>query len=142
MSWTYTNDPANSDLDAVRLLIGDTDSTDQQLQDSEVNYFISVTSDTYSAAALASRSLASKYARLVDKYVGDLRIQHSQRMDAYLALADRLESQGSMLGASPYLGGNSVSEKETEQADTNKVQPYFTRDQFDGDDPSSYESSE
>lgn len=134
MSWTYTSDPANSDLDAIRLLIGDTNTSDQQLQDSEINWFDSAHGNIYSAAAAAARTIASKYARLVDKYVGDLRLQYSQRQKAYLALADQLDAQALVtVGASPYLGGNSVSEKETEYEDTSKVQPYFAREQFDNE---------
>jgi len=137
MSWSYGNDPANSELDAVRLLLGDTDINDQQLSDEELNYFISATSDVYSAAALASRSLASKYARLVEsREVGDLKLEFGARYQRYLDLADQLEMQVAVFGASPFLGGNSVSDKETEYSDESKVQPYFARNQFDEDNQS------
>ena len=131
MSWTYGNDPSNSDLDAVRLLLGDTDSSKPQMSDEELNYFISEYTTVQMAASMAARSLASKYARLVTKEVGDLRIEYSDLYRHYLDLAGSLLEQAALEGASPFLGGYSTSDKDTLYDDTTKVQPYFIRDQFD-----------
>jgi hypothetical protein len=39
MSWNYSGDPSDSPLDAVRFYLQDTDSTDPQMQDEEIEYF-------------------------------------------------------------------------------------------------------
>ena len=134
MAWTYGADPANSTRDAVRLFLGDTDSTDQQLSDSEINYFISLFPTTYAAAAMAARAVAAKYARLVSKSVGDLRIEYQQRQASYAAIAVSLDEQAGAAGASPYLGGLTLADKESNSENTALVQPDFIRDQFDNED--------
>ena len=134
MAWTYGADPANSTRDAVRLFLGDTDSTDQQLSDSEINYFISLFPTTYAAAAMAARAVAAKYARLVSKSVGDLRIEYQQRQASYAAIAVSLDEQAGAAGASPYLGGLTLADKESNSENTALVQPDFIRDLFDNED--------
>ena len=111
MSWTYDNN-ITTDRDKVRLLIGDTNEADQQLQDGEINFFLSSESNVYRAASKAARALAGFYARKVDKAVGDLKLSLSQRSKAYLAMADDLQSQGpaSSFGM-PSAGGIYTSEK-------------------------------
>ena len=134
MAWTYDADPANSTRDAARLFLGDTDSTDQQLSDSEINYFISLFPTTYAAAAMAARAVAAKYARLVSKSVGDLRIEYQQRQASYAAIAVSLDEQAGAAGASPYLGGLTLADKESNSENTALVQPDFIRDLFDNED--------
>ena len=36
MTWTYSGDPADNDLDELRFKIGDTDPSDPELQDEEL----------------------------------------------------------------------------------------------------------
>lgn len=40
MSWNYSNDPAASDVDRCRFLIGDTDQRQPIMQDEEIQYII------------------------------------------------------------------------------------------------------
>lgn len=131
MTFTYGGDPASSDRDAVRLLVGDTDSDDPQLVDGEVDYFLSSTGAVRPAALAAARAILAKYARKVDQSVGDLRYAYSQRRAAYEALVGRLERDAAVKGAVPYAGGISQSDKETDQDDSDRVQPAFYRGQFD-----------
>lgn len=132
MSWNYSGNPASSNLDAVRFLIGDVDTTDQQLANEEINYLLAQAgNNVYKAAANGALSIASKYARLVDKSVGDLSLSYSQRKDAYEAMAARLTKQASSRSAVPYAGGISVSDKEIDKTDADAVQPAFVRGQFD-----------
>jgi len=42
MTWTYSGNPANSSSDAVRFLIGDTDTTDQLISNEEIAYLVTV----------------------------------------------------------------------------------------------------
>ena len=116
MGWTYSGDPSASGRDEVRFLIGDTDQDDQLLTDEEIDYTITVYPDdgtsysNYRAAAECARSLAAKYARLVNKTVGSLSLQYGTRAEQFRELASMLDDQGlkgtsqRRMGA-PILGG-------------------------------------
>jgi len=69
-SYDETNlstDTAAGRLNAVRLLVGDTDTTDQQIQDEEITFALSQNgNNVYLTASWVARSIAAKYARLVD----------------------------------------------------------------------------
>ena len=131
MSWTYSGDPAASDADAVRFLIGDTSTTDQQLQDAEIAYLLTTEGSVYRAAAQAARSIGAKYARLVDKSVGDLRLSYSQRAASYEKLAASLVARATTRTATPYAGGISAADKALDEQDTDLAKPAFTVGQFD-----------
>jgi hypothetical protein len=133
VSWSYSGDPGASDLDEVRFLIGDTDTDDQQLSDEEINYLLTSTGSVQAAALEAARSLWAKYSRLVDQKTGDIDIKYSQRKDAYAALIRQL--QLGMLPV-PYAGGISEDDKQVDEADSDVVQPAFTRGmmEYDGTD--------
>ena len=133
MSWNYSGDPSSSDLDAVRFLVGDTNSADQQLSDEEINYLLAQYGSPGAASAAAVRTLIAKYARLVDKTVGDLSISYSQRLTAYQALLAQLEEQQAVRTAGLVVGGISKARKATVQADADRVAPAFERSQFERD---------
>jgi len=121
MTWTYS-DPSGSDLDAVRFKIGDTDSTDEQLSDEEINYLLTSTGSVDRAAIAAARSLLAKYSRLCDQRTGDISISYSQRRDSYAALVRQLQ-----LGMipTPYAGGISDDDKQVDEDDDDRVKPAF-----------------
>ena len=50
MTWTYDATSIGTDLAKVRLLIGDTETTDQQMTDEEINFFIDNEQTIYKAA--------------------------------------------------------------------------------------------
>ena len=135
MAWTYGADPENSNLDAVRLLIGDTDTTDQQLQDSEVNYFLSLfgvagDSRIVPAAIRSCEALAAKYARQVDTTNQGLHVGASKRSEHYRTLADSLRDLETTV-AEVFLGGNTFSEARTMDENTDLIPPTFRRAQND-----------
>ena len=113
---------ASASMTEVRLLVGDTDSTDPQLWDDEITYLIDRQGSVRSAAVAACETLAAKYARRADKQVGDLRVSASQRSKAYHALADRLSLDLS-LTAIPSAGGISIADKQSTVSDTDRVVP-------------------
>lgn len=131
MSWSYGNSPSTSATDAVRFLVGDTDTNDQLVTNEEVAYAIASTSSSVQAAAMLARALQAKFARQADKAVGDLRISASQRADAFMALAEQLESSAAV-GAVPVpvAGGISILDKHAAEDDTDRVQPAFTKGGF------------
>jgi hypothetical protein len=143
MAWTYTADPANSDRDAVRLHIGDTDTNDQQLQDSEVEYYLGLFGTSgdgrvVPASVRCCEALAAKYARQTDTTNQGLSVAASKRQAHYLALASQLREQGATL-AEVFTGGSSYSEAEKLDDDSDLIPPVFRRGINDwvrrGEDP-------
>ena len=133
MTWSYSGDPSASSLDEVRFLVGDTDSTEQLVQNEEIAYAINAEITIGLAAVRVLRALAGKYARKADKAVGDLRISYSQLQKSFMDLADKLEENelspvvGTVLKPSPYAGGISVSDKESVEDNTDRTEPSFKR---------------
>lgn len=134
MSWTYSGDPSSSDRDALRFLIGDTDTTDQQLTDEELDYLLTFEGSVTAAAIAAIRSLIAKFARFADRSVGDLRVAYSQRIDNYRGLLDQLETRQVIHAGKPIAGGLSKARKQIVDEDADRVQPAFRRNQFDDDE--------
>lgn len=132
MSWTYSGDPSSSDLDAVRFCIGDTIETDQLLQDEEIQFLL----DTYESVRLACIngiiSIMASYARYVNEEVDEVREDNSDRMAQLKILLDELRRSVSAF-AQIYAGGISVADKSANESDTDRVPPFFTRDDFDND---------
>ncbi len=140
MAWTY--DPTNIDkstasgrLNAVRLLVGDTDTANQQTQDEEITFALSESNDQiYYAAAWVARSIASQYSRLVNIDLdGQLQEDYSDLAAQYYRLADDIEYQGKKNSGALGMvaGGINVTDMEANRKNTTRVQPSFRRDQFD-----------
>jgi hypothetical protein len=131
MTFTYGGDPSNSDRESVRFLIGDTDSSDQQFNDAEIDFLLAQEPNIYKAGAQGARALASKFARKADKEVGDLKIKWSQLQRHYLNIAEDLQTRSISGVGTIFTGGISKSGKDTEEDRTDRVEPYFVREQFD-----------
>lgn len=138
MAWTYNSTPGTDTAakrrDAVRLLVGDTNTNDQQLQDAEVEFALSQANDKiYSAAAIAARAIAGKYSRLVDTSFDTVKASYSQRRDQYLAIAEQMEKQARSFGSLgvPAAGGISLSDMDSVEEDPDRPQPAFKRGQHE-----------
>jgi len=149
MSWSYDPSDLNTTtasgrLNTVRLLIGDTDTLDQQVQNEEIMFSLSENNNnTYYAGAWACRSLASKFARLVTtKLDGALQANYSDLMQHYQQMADSLEYQGKTSGAAlgVLAGGISKTTVEAVRANTDRIEGTFRRDRFKN--PPSYQTPE
>ncbi len=127
MTWTYSGDPSDSSRDEVRFLVGDTDSTDELVSDEEIAYAIVEESNNLLAAAKVAKAIMAKFARLVDKTVGDLKLNYSQRLAAYKELIEQLTERGTESAGMPYSGGISISDKKTIRDNSDRVDPTFTR---------------
>jgi hypothetical protein len=130
MSWSYSGNPSTSDKDAVRYLSGDTDTTDQLATDEEILWVLTQYPDVYTAAAIVCESIAAKLGTQVDKSIGSLSVSASQRAAAFRKQATtlRLNSNAS---AEVFVGGLSISAKQTLNEDTDAVQPSFRFNQDD-----------
>ena len=91
---TYSGDPSSSKRDEVRFLIGDT-QTPEFLTDNEIAWCIAEETNTYLSAALACESIASLLAQQIDKSVGDLSVQLSQKYQHYIERGQWLRSRAS-----------------------------------------------
>lgn len=141
--WTYSGDPAASNKDAVRFLSGDTSTGSQKLTDSEIAWALSQESDdTYRAAALTLDALASKKSDEADMSVGDLSIKASQKADSYTKKAKSLRALSIGRGVSIFAGGISETRKAAVETDTDRVEPFFTRNDFNNPSEESGASTE
>ncbi len=152
MSWSYSGDPAESDLDLVRFYVGDTDPNWELLQDEEILHVLSqqvsfVDADTaipdiesYRAAATCADALCAWFARFVDTKNKSLSVSAGTRFDHFKTLARRLWSKAGVtitedgrqaVVAGIFVGGLSLSAKRSLAADTDAVQPAFRRGEDD-----------
>ena len=149
MSWSY--DPTDLDtstasgrLNTSRLLVGDTDTLDQQVQNEEITFALSESGDNvYFAASWLARVIASKYSRQVTTQLdGALSANYSDLAKQYMMLSDSLEYQGKTSGASigVMAGGITKSGITAVRANTDRIEGSFRRDRFRN--PPSYETPE
>ncbi len=133
MTWTYSGDPSLSDVDAIRFLIGDTDSSDQLLQNEEINYLLSLGGGSPEYAAfLGAESIAAKFSRLADSKVGELSKSASQQAEGYRRLASDLKARFFATGGVlPSFGGISYDKERTYEMDTDLKSSPFKDGQFD-----------
>lgn len=123
MSWTYSGNPADSDLDMTRFLVGDTDPNAKQLENEELNALLAEVGDTHIAAARAAYGLSAKYARRVTVKTGDVSKTLSDLSKHYRELGASLEAQASD-SVSPYAGGLSKAERTEDRQDEDLKQPH------------------
>ena len=105
-----------SEIDKVRLLIGDTDATDLILTDMQVQYFLDAFGSVAAAAAPAASSAANILAiRATSETTGGMSVDFSKRAELFRQRALDLQVGVSVL-AGCYVGGISQSELEEERA--------------------------
>ena len=119
---TYSGDPMSSPTDEVRFLVGDTDTTNFQLSDAEINYCLTLVygvsppavwpaTGNYLPAAYAADGIIAKLKNLVDQSVGDLHISYSKSQAQFQQVANRMRSRAAIAGVPVYVGGLSLAAK-------------------------------
>ena len=152
MSWSYSGDPADSDLDLVRFYVGDTDSRWELLQDEEILHVISQQTsfvdtstslpdiEAYRASAILVDALCAFWARFVSTKNKSLNVDAGKRFENGKVLARRLWARAGVsisedgrqaVVAGIFVGGLTLSGKRTLDADTDAVQPAFRKGQDD-----------
>lgn len=141
MSWSYSSanlsstSGATANLTAVRLMVGDTDTNNQQIQNEEINWLLSLNTVITFAAADACDILAAKYAFQCNSENSELRVSAAARHKQFQALADRLrkmgpgagpggEGAGTVLGEM-YVGGAVSADVETLADNDSYISPPF-----------------
>jgi hypothetical protein len=131
MSFTFTNNPASSNRDAVRIMLHDTSSGSAKLSDETIDWLLSAEPNLYLAAAAGAETIASEAAREPSsKSVGDLSISYAETAVRYSTLAKSLRMRG-IRRVSPVAGGISQSAKDTQYGDSDMTSPAFKVGQFD-----------
>ncbi len=130
---SYGDDPAGSTLDEVRLLVGDTDVERAKLSDAEINHFLASEGGTMYAALQAARAILARLADRVTYATGRVSKSVSDQFTHYQEVVADLESRA-QTSVAPYAGGISESDRETDAADSDLTQPYFTTDMLDSPD--------
>jgi hypothetical protein len=132
VTWSYSGNPANSDLDTVRFYVGDTNINRQLLQDEEVNFTISEYGNLRLAAAVCADAIAAKFSIESNQRVGDISKSLSDVAKAFRQLASDLRAQAGKRAA-PSFPAASRDWKRDQRDDTDLVQPAFNVGQ--GDNP-------
>lgn len=123
MAWTYSGDPASSDRDTVRFLVGDTVTTDPLATDEEIAWALGINSNVYIAASMIAESLATKFATMkVSVKIGPISEEYGNRAEFYAKRAKELKNNASANATLiPYAGGISLSDKEGLDSDNETI---------------------
>lgn len=91
----------DTDIEKVRLAIGDTDTTNAIFKDAEITYFLTEESSNIANSALrACYAAAAKFARAYDFETDGQRFLRSQQYKAFLDLIAQLKGEGATLATS------------------------------------------
>jgi len=130
MPWSFDSE-LGTPKDHIRLMIGDINVNDQQFQDETIEAILDSNLDNVLVTAKQLvRSLIAKYARGVDKWVGDLKTLASQRVEQYQQLLRELESSeanGLAFRGVPTAGGIYSAEKRAQEEREDLAKPSFVR---------------
>lgn len=94
MSWTYSGDPGNSDLDQVRFTVQDTDAATPLLQDEEIQWLIDKWLPKYDSLTMVSSicaaTIARKFAQVVSTSADSASVQLNELYQRYVDMAKQL----------------------------------------------------
>lgn len=147
---TYTYDPLDlvtstptGRLNVVRLLVGDNNLNDQQMQDEEIYFALSENNNNvYFSASFCARLLASKYARMVNTQLdGALEAEYSDRIKQYTLLSIQLSELGKRVGGKSIgvsAGGIFKTDVNAANQNADRVKPEFIIGQFDNPGQTEY----
>ena len=130
MSWSYSGDPSESSVDAIRYLIADTKEEDSFVQNEEIEWALSQTNQNlYAAASIVANALFAQFSALSDEEIGPLKFKYTNRAKNYQLIAlkfDKLsETKECLVGI--YGGGIDTIDKESNKLDPSLVQPMFSK---------------
>lgn len=131
MAFTYSA-ALTTNRDRVRFLLQDTTNTTARpnlLDDSEIDWVLTVEANIYMSAALCADALASRFRGQSSKTVGSLSITYSSQM--WSDIAKKLRARGSM-HMIPTAGGITVTDRDAIWENTDLLRPsFFSRLQED-----------
>lgn len=102
MAFTYTGNPADSILDALRFMLRDTDIANALLTDEEINYIVANYKTINMQLAIGFRQCAATLSRqAIKRSLGPSSEDNTKRVSFYEAMADKYEKLSAVIGASP-----------------------------------------
>ena len=131
MTNSYSGNPADSPVDAVRFWVSDRGPDVWQISNEEIQYVLTQYANPLLAASAIANEFAMKWALYCDKAVGDLRLAYSQRSKMYADLAKKLKQEGEQSGPTLFSGGTNLAEMCANAQDSNINPQPFTQYQFD-----------
>lgn len=140
MTASYSGDPSTSPNDAVRFEVQDTVMTNPLLQDQEIAYAIIQEAGTlpvggYTAAQILSsaahccEALVRRFSMQADTQLGQLKTTYSKMAVGFAERAAELRARAQGMQG-PYVGGLSISDKDGILQDPDRVQPAFTKTEW------------
>lgn len=101
MSWTYSGNPANSQIDECRFLLGDTNVSEPIMQDEEIQYIIDMYEGNKNQILyqLFSRA-ATIFARDIKRSLGPQSEDPTERLKYFKEKAEEYKSKISSAGLS------------------------------------------
>ena len=129
MAWSY-NTALTAAQDQVRFYSGDTDSAAAiTLSDEEIAGAIALAGGARAAAAIICENLAGRYATIGQSLKDDIgqEVNYGDRAAFFQARATQLRSRLS-LTALPFAGGISVTAKQSQVDDADRVAPTFVKE--------------
>lgn len=101
MSWTYSGNPANSQIDECRFLLGDTNESEPIMQDEEIQYIIDMYEGNKNQVLyqLFSRA-ATIFARDIKRSLGPQSEDPTERLKYFKEKAEEYKSKISSAGLS------------------------------------------
>ena len=92
MSWSYSGNPATSDLDALRFMLKDTIEEDPLLQNEEIQFILDNYKGQNARLAVGFRQCAATLARKpIKRSLGPQSEDNSKRLQFYEDMADQYE---------------------------------------------------
>ena len=129
MSFSF-NESLTSDLDKVRLRIGDTDSEEVLLSNETITALLTIRNDVILASIDCVEAILGKFAREIDRQALGLGGPRSQKTTHYQALLKELRAEAARGSTGVFFGGGSIAEKESIREDTDKPLAPFRLNQF------------
>lgn len=133
MTWSFNTSLA-TDMDKVRLFIGDIDTTDQLLSDETILAMLVDEPHVKLCASQACLFLAAKYGRITSYTIGALTISDAAgRVSNWRALADRLRQEANLdavTRATIKVGGTTFTQQDRMDSNDDAFPSKFRRGQF------------
>ena len=135
MSFSYTGDPLNNPIDALRILLGDLDEDNPIYQDEEIEYFLTMNNDNVQATFYQlAISILPKFARFSRERAGQIEVYGGDYFDHYLAWIKMLNKPNSpsfqLVDGGMFYGGIDRAEAQANFFDPSIVDQPFYRGQF------------
>lgn len=129
MTFTYDETALSTELNRIRLELGDTDSDDILLQDEEIEQVQSEQDTFYKRVASCCRLICNKIARRVDYKLSLLSESASDLYERYQKMEKEYSTRASF--NHPWLGSIKKDLKDDVESDTDLVKSRFKRGQMD-----------